>query len=716
MIIKEILIKNYQCYYDDKRFEFKKGSNIILGRNGAGKTKFFEALEWLFSNSTKDLDELVSKKKLHETIQGNSFNVGVEIIVEQAGLRSTIKKYFGVKKGVEKDFTTTNIIYEGIEENESGERESVDGLNLLNRVFPGINRKYALFKGEAELNILNNEDALLNLINMYTKIKHFGPYAEKGEMFRKYAEKAVDDATKGDEKNNKKLKTLENEINELKRSIQEKEIFLSTKYDERTNLEENINGVEKHLENAEAVETIKKRISDIDDNVKKLESKLDEDYTISLFDKGWFLIYFESIQKAYKNKIDALSKERRQLQRNFDTAEGIKEGERRAQAALFKDVIPLPNGTPSSSIMEEMLKDQICKVCNREALIDSPPYNFMRKRLDDYLLSQKPRDENDETISDLFKSNYTNRLVTLGATQEDNLIKIRTIAQTIKELFEFNQEIKLRIAELRDKKENEISDLENVIGNSVLGQDSLSHAYKNYKGWQKDLMAVDKKIEDYEKESSDLKTRLKQKREEKDSIDTKSVSSFLINTRTILRDIETIFKETKETKYDEFIKVLEDKANYFLKKINESSFTGYIEINRRYAGSKHMVNVTLMQEGERFYHPNTSLLTSMHLAILFAIAQLTQADKEESFPLIFDAPTSSFDPVKRKYFFEVLGNCNEQTILLTKDFTETDKTINALLYSDEFKNIKRDKAILIKLEEPFHPEILSTINTELINL
>ena len=51
MIIKEVTISNYQCYYDDKKFDFTKGSNIILGKNGGGKTKFFEALEWLFTNS-----------------------------------------------------------------------------------------------------------------------------------------------------------------------------------------------------------------------------------------------------------------------------------------------------------------------------------------------------------------------------------------------------------------------------------------------------------------------------------------------------------------------------------------------------------------------------------------------------------------------------------------------------------------------------------------
>ena len=396
MIIKELIISNYQCYYDDKKFEFTRGSNIILGKNGGGKTKFYEAIEWLFSSNNRDIDELISKKKLNLASPNDPFKVGVEITFEQGEILNTVKKYFTVQKKTDKNFTTTNVVYEGIREYENGERDTMDGAALLKDIFPAKNKLYCMFKGESDLNILKNNDALVNLINLYSKVKHFGPYAEKGRVFREYADKAIEEAAKKDKKIEKRYKELDFEINNLQGKLNDKQIFLQTKYKEKRTLEENIQGVEKHLDNAEAVETIKTRIKDIDEKKKRLENSIDENYTTALFDKNWFLIYFENIQKEFSDKVVALSNERRKQQREFDREVGIKEGEKRATVALFRNVVPLPNDIPSRAIMEEMLSDEICKVCNREAKIGSDPYNFMLQRLNEYILTQKPVLEEEE--------------------------------------------------------------------------------------------------------------------------------------------------------------------------------------------------------------------------------------------------------------------------------------------------------------------------------
>jgi DNA sulfur modification protein DndD len=83
MIIKEVLIENYLCYYGIKKFSLSNGLNIILGENGEGKTKFFEALEWLLNGDNDNLDKLVSKKALAEKENDDSFRVRVEITGEQ---------------------------------------------------------------------------------------------------------------------------------------------------------------------------------------------------------------------------------------------------------------------------------------------------------------------------------------------------------------------------------------------------------------------------------------------------------------------------------------------------------------------------------------------------------------------------------------------------------------------------------------------------------
>ncbi len=98
MIIKEVIIENYLCYFGIKKFSLSKGLNIILGENGEGKTKFFEALDWLFNSNNNNLEQYVSAKALHEIEKNESFRVRVSITVEQFEEEKTLSRYFTVKK------------------------------------------------------------------------------------------------------------------------------------------------------------------------------------------------------------------------------------------------------------------------------------------------------------------------------------------------------------------------------------------------------------------------------------------------------------------------------------------------------------------------------------------------------------------------------------------------------------------------------------------
>ena len=192
-------------------------------------------------------------------------------------------------------------------ENEKGERDFMDGKILLDDIFPPTNRKYSFFKGETELDVLKNTDALDNLIGLYANVKHYKPYADKGANLKAYADKEIESAVKKDKKNADRYRWLEIEIKEIQKKINDKEMFLSVKDKEFRKLEENMQGVEKHLDNAEALETIKKRINNLEDDIRRAENRIDENYTTALFDKNWFLLGFEKIQAEFSEKIKDLS-------------------------------------------------------------------------------------------------------------------------------------------------------------------------------------------------------------------------------------------------------------------------------------------------------------------------------------------------------------------------------------------------------------------------
>ncbi|MFN0291343.1 AAA family ATPase [Pedobacter helvus] len=716
MIIKKISIENYLCYNNVKEFELSDGLNIILGENGEGKTKFFEAVDWLFNGSNHNLSSLVSAKTLNETEIGEDFRVKVSITVEQYEEKKIISKSFTAKKTADNECSTTNYMLEGVEENRLGERNQVDGANLLDRIFPFQIRKYSMFKGESELNIFESEDALTNLINLFSDAKHYDKYSEKGSFLREKAEKAVEDSTKSDKKNEVLYKSLESDILRLENEKHKYQVHLNSTLDEIKKIEGNLQSAESHVKNADTLETINNRIKNIEEKIAEANKRIDENYTTSLFDEKWIAVNFESIHKEFADKVKQLSLDRRKQQSEFDKEQGIKEGERKAKAELLNNAVPLPDNIPSKVIMEEMLHDEICKVCNREAPKGSEAYNFMFNRLQTYLQSQVKKEEENTNDEPLFKKDYTNRLVNLSVSHEDDLKNLREIRTTIKDLFEFNADRKKDIELFNEQLEKEKTEREKVLGDSSIAEEKLVNVLKNYNSWQEDWKQKGKEQLDYEVKLKDIEAQLKAKKDEKDKIDLSSANSFLIKTRTILRDIETIFKDTKEKKFDEFIEKIETKSNNIFKQINIDAFTGTIVFEKRNKSNRTIVNIELQEDGRIFYKPNQSLLTSMHISILFAISELATEIQSEKFPMIFDAPTSSFGENKTEQFLNLIYETGNQKILLIKDFLHTDKNTKVLSIKDEFKNVKRNKAFWVKLERPFDPNNLKTINTQVITL
>lgn len=716
MIIKKLQIENYLCYFDTKTFELSDGLNIILGENGEGKTKFFEAVDWLFNGENKELDLLVSAKKLKETETGETFRVRVSMTVEQYGEKKIITKSFIAKKESENNYSTSSFMLEGIEENASGERTQVDGQTLLNRIFPFQIRKYSMFKGEADLNIFESEDALVNLINLFSDAKHYDEYSKKGAFLREKAEKAVEDSAKLDRKNEVLYKKLESEIIQLLKEKEKYTVHLNSTDEEIRKIEGNLQDAERHVSNADALEVLNKRIKVLEDRISYLNSRIYENYTTSLFDDNWILVNYEPLHNEFAFKVSAHSKKRRELQSDFDKQKGIKEGEKKAKAELLNNSVPLPISVPSRPHMEEMLNEELCKVCNREAKKGTEAYEFMMKRLKSYLESQIVEDDENEKDEPLFQFDYTNRLENLSISHEDNLKNLRLIRTQIKDLFEFNDERRKEIEELSGQLEKEKNEMERILGNSSLAAEKLIDVLKNYNTWQRDLKNRNQDQVDYKTRLKNIDSELKLKKEEKDKIDTSSANSFLIKARNILRDIETIFVNTKEKKFDEFIEKLQSKSNSFFKTINIDAFTGTIVFNKLSRSNRTVVDVELQEDGRTFYKPNQSLLTSMHISILFAISQLASEIQEENFPMIFDAPTSSFGENKTAQFLNLIFETENQKILLIKDFLQTDKSTKVLTIKKEFENVRRNKAFWVKLERPFDPNNLKTINSQVITL
>lgn len=716
MIIKKIEIENYLCYYENKLFKFSDGLNIILGENNEGKTKFFEALNWLLAGNNNGLENLVSARKIYEVSEGDEFVVSVSMTVEVFSEINQIKRSFTVKKGEESNFSVSNYSCVGIIEDKQGRRR-IDGELLLNNIFPSeIREHYSMFSGEEALDIFKKENALINLINFFSDTKHYNQYSVKGDYLKIKAEKAVEESTRLNQRNQREYNLLESEISELLRKKEQYKVYFNSTELEILKLDKNINEVKKYVANAEALELINKRIKNINEEISKHERLIDENYTTSLFDENWILVNFEPFQKDFAEKISTHSKIRRELQSEFDKQKGIIEGEKKVKAELLNNAIPLPDNIPSRAVMEEMIGEEICKVCNREAKKGSVEYEFMMTRLHAYLESQaieENKPENDET---LFKFDYTKRLEYMNTNHDNNLKNIRLIKTKIKDVFEFNDSRKKDIEALKEKLEEAKSEQERILGNSNIAEDRLFGNLRNYNSWQESLIDKNKEIRDYETILNEIDSNLKTKKAQKDRIDTNNANRFLIKTRDILRDIETIFNETKEKKFDDFILKLEDKSNQFLEKINPDAFTGKIRfVKKKTARDEIKVDIILIEQGGRSFNTGKAVETSKNIAILLAISELANEVRNDTYPLILDAPISSFGETKAGDFLNLIFDTSIQKIILLKDFVGSIKDENGKLIEyyvkEEFNNIKRHRAFWVKLERPIISDELRSINT-----
>ena len=58
----------------------------------------------------------------------------------------------------------------------------------------------------------------------------------------------------------------------------------------------------------------------------------------------------------------------------------------------------------------------------------------------------------------------------------------------------------------------------------------------------------------------------------------------------------------------------------------------------------------------------------MYISVLFAISDFTHEKRDEDYPLIFDAATSSFGDSKEEEFYNIIDQLEKQCIIVTKDF------------------------------------------------
>jgi len=707
MIIKEITIENFRSYYGINTIKFNDGLMIFIGDNGDGKTTFFEALEWLFDTSRQNMDSrLISEKKISELIEFESEIISVSMTFEHDG-EKIIEKSFAFTKSANNEIKTSDFQFKGFE-NEGSERLPIQGGRLLDRCFEAAIRKYCLFKGEENLNVFNNPDALNYLIETFSNIRQFEPYytgEDNNQGFTDFAEyqsrKAFEKAMKSDKQNSQQEKEISSKLDSLRRKQSDIKQRLRSNRENATNYSTKLNKIENSKEASELLRDINDRLKSFNDKKNQIEKHINEDYSINLLDDMWILCGFSNVFEEFQQKVSTFSKTKRKLEREEDKLKGKQE----LAKEIAEGIIPLSPNVPDKISMLEMIKDEFCKVCGREAEEGSEAYKFMVNKLDDLIKSQQPIEKNEE--KPLFPNNFLKELEQKSNNLEYNQNEINSLINTIRDTIEFNEARRSDANKIQESIEIEEENKKKILSqNDGLTEEQLQNAYENIKNWWDYRSQAEKQVVLLEKEENEIEKELEKYQEQYNNLAKGSVADTSRKIHSALEKIKNAFKNAKDKNTLDFLKHLEDKANQYLVRLNVDGFYGIIRIIKTPDGSARIAlqdkNDTLISS------PNQALKTTMFMSVLFAVSDLTALKRENDYPLLFDAPTSSFSPQKESDFFNIISDINKQYIIFTKSFlTESGVLDN--------KKIEALNCTIYRIEKqrPFNNLDISTIQTKL---
>ncbi len=687
MIIKEIQIKNFRSYYgDDNHFNFENGLTIIIGDAGDGKTTFFEAIQWLLNTQKESGNQgLVSEMKKSEMDPGETSEVSVYMKFDHNGEKS-VEKSFSFEKLENGGIRVGKSDYFGYESN-GIEREPVNGKELIERCYDAFIQRFTMFKGQAELNVFDDPTALRQLVEKFSDIRKFDALVKITENFEIKANSSYLKEMRSDKKVAERARILESSITRLSGEI------TSTKEnirDKRNSIETFAQRLTELEENQEASE----RYKDIQDRLKTQEEKRDRyigqinsvDYNHALLDKMWILVAFPPILKTFQEKISTMSKTKRRMDKEFERTKAIEIGKLEAikemQGALINGTTELPWYLPDQQTMEDMINDHICKVCGREAPIGSAAYEFMMHKLDEYKrhaeaklkkeASQKEIKEQ-ELFTDKQIETLHNLSVQLSGMRE---AEIANYAQDIAD----RQGLVAKLQEELKKTNNKIQDIIDEktrlliqVGN--ISEATLEKEFSDIRGLYNQRERATNRLTELETQLKFQETQMDGLKKELDALDPESSHvKVMRDVHTALEEIANAFAQAKKKNLMHFLNELQEQANQYLMKLSTYDFHGEIRLIQT---ANESTEIRLFSSnGAEVIHPSGSQGTLVYISILFAISDYTREKREEDYPLIFDAATSSLSESKERDFYDVIANIKKQCIIASKDFVKEDGKIN----------------------------------------
>lgn len=707
MRIKTIEIKNFRSYVGPNLFNINPGLTLIIGANGEGKTNLYDAIEWLFENQVRnDNKRVVAKKAITNLIPGNSEEVMVAIDFDHNDSNYRIEKSFTFTKyDDDSDIRISPVNFTGYTE-EGSTRVQTNGAALLDRCFNASIRHFSLMAGEESLKVLNQHQTLQYLIHTFSAVRHSEKYTEFTKFATSYAQRASSNAISKNAKNKRENDRLSKDIDSLASQLSQARRELRQKQEESREYTTQIDAIVNSKEASEEMKALESRLNALTRDRSLCQSRIHENYTVALLDDMLVLGGIMPILDEFSAKVAEAERERRREEHEYSVKLGERKAIKKMKLELENGATPLPVYAPDEKFMREMLQDHICKVCGTPAPEGSAAYNYIKDKLNAYLESLKGEEEPEPCFPFSFIPQLAKR-ETIINNERDGIAKIY---QQILDLLEFNEARKKDLRRIEDniaKVEEDQRKLQARVPG--ISKEALLNNFTNLTNWNKYRHECELKIVNLQHNISRLEEQIAQKREELNKLAENTPAEIYTKISEAFEAIQKAFQSALIRNKTEFVSELEVVANKYLAKLNVEDFKGTVKIIADVSGA---LRIQLVDADESAIDPNKALETTMYMSVLFAVSELTEIKKDDEYPLLFDAPTSSFAVGKEKDFFRIIDNLDKQIIIVTKSFLNEIGS-NQYVLDEKMINDLDIKGSIYRIEKkrPFDDKDQSTIQT-----
>ncbi|MEO9475518.1 MAG: AAA family ATPase [Cyclobacteriaceae bacterium] len=698
MILESVELVNFLCYSGDKnKFEFKEGINVIVGDNGYGKSKLYDAFYWVmydkifdtnaksFRTTSQIKDQLVSDKAKNDTDHG-PIQVSVKLTFHDTEKDEVyiLERKYEIRKsdgGILSDDASELII--------SHKELSYMNARVVNdphkidiikgKILPDNIKPYMWFQGEQVESIIdfNQNDTLTQAINVLSNISRYDNIITLADSLKESGIKELNRKKRDLSKDLTASEELEVRRKRIEEKIHAKQIQEVQIKDNQAKAEERSERLLNQLSDAKRIRELEQDRKNIEENLRRVrEEHLEAQiaYHKKMFTNKWVLKSTEGIFDDYSKAYDG-----------YEQTKLKKETERKANLMaadkLLKEMqTRLPIDVPEPIHMEKMLEIERCLVCDREAPEGSEPYQKMKEilerskmRAQDMVEEDKPKNDFSMDLKKLYQNGLAMSHLIDGVDDD--------ITRALEQLDKLDS----RRRELQEEYDKLDSQVKAVIGETAINVNDANNLINEYSA-QNDM--AKNAIE----QSSQLKYEI-EKLESELALIEKDLTGLVVGELPVyleekvevLNDFQAIAHSTRKRVFNRLVEMLESEANRHYQEMTSANLSakGIIRLRELSNGKNYMPEL-VDEQGNVLRQLNTSNIILIKLATIMAIVSARQSSRDtDLYTLITDAPTSVFGEDYTIGFCRTVSKVYRQSIIMSKEFYKNEKLRKELLQDDE---------------------------------